>query len=75
MQTYNVFYYNRLVELASEETVHTPTNVKIGRKDIKSRALSELAPNGNLSCLLSTADPETALQTHFLHEVGGNIGK
>lgn len=65
----------RLVELASEETAHTPTNVKIGRKDIKSRALSELAPNGNLSCLLSTADPETALQTHFLHEVGGNIAQ
>lgn len=52
-----------------------PRNVKSTRRDVKSRALSELAPNGNLSCLLSTGDPDTALRTHFLYEVGGNIGK
>jgi hypothetical protein len=38
-------------------------------------ALTDLAPNGNLSCLLTTADPDLALQTHFLYEMGGNIGK
>lgn len=42
----------------------------------RSRPLSELAPRGlALSCFLSSADPETALQTHFLCEIGGNIGK
>lgn len=42
----------------------------------RSRPLSELAPRGlALSCILSSADPEMALQTHFLYEVGGNIGK
>ncbi|XP_014239278.1 rho GTPase-activating protein conundrum [Cimex lectularius] len=61
----------RIVELARE----CPRNVKSTRRDAKSRALSELAPNGNLSCLLSTGDPETALRTHFLYEVGGNIGQ
>lgn len=48
---------------------------KPGRKDLKSRALTELAPNGNLSCLLTTADPDMATRTHFLYETGGNIGK
>jgi len=39
------------------------------------KPLSELAPGIALSCILSGAEPETALQTHFLHEYGGNIGK
>jgi hypothetical protein len=43
--------------------------------DMKSRALAELAPNGNLSCILATSCPELFLQTHYLYEVGGNIGK
>ncbi|KAI5756237.1 hypothetical protein M8J77_023273 [Diaphorina citri] len=47
-----------------------------GRRDMKVRgALTDLAPNGNLSCLLTTADPDLALQTHFLYEMGGNIGQ
>lgn len=41
---------------------------------MKQRVLTELAPNGNLSCLLSTADEDMALKTHFLYEVGGNLG-
>ncbi|EEB18162.1 conserved hypothetical protein [Pediculus humanus corporis] len=42
----------------------------------RSRPLSELAPRGlALSCFLSSAAPEMALQTHFLCEVGGNIVK
>uniref|UniRef100_A0A8D8QRU7 Rho GTPase-activating protein 18 n=2 Tax=Cacopsylla melanoneura TaxID=428564 RepID=A0A8D8QRU7_9HEMI len=46
------------------------------RRDLKARgALTDLAPNGNLSCLLTTADPDLALQTHFLYEMGGNIGQ
>lgn len=60
----------RVAELSRE----CSRNVKSTRRDIKSRALSELAPNGNLSCLLSTGDRDTALRTHFLYEVGGNIG-
>ncbi|PSN34389.1 hypothetical protein C0J52_15171 [Blattella germanica] len=43
--------------------------------DMKSRALAELAPNGNLSCILATSSPEVSLQTHYLYEVGGNIGQ
>jgi hypothetical protein len=43
--------------------------------DMKSRALAELAPNGNLSCILATSCPELSLQTQYLYEVGGNIGK
>lgn len=35
----------------------------------------QLAHNANLSCLLATADVDLALKTHFLYEVGGNIGK
>lgn len=61
----------RVVELARD----APRLVKSTRREMKSRALSELAPNGNLSCLLSTGDPDTALRTHFLYEVGGNIGQ
>ena len=52
--------------------------MKIARKphhDAKSRALAELAPNGNLSCILATSCPQVSLQTHYLYEVGGNIGK
>ncbi|CAA9995470.1 unnamed protein product [Nesidiocoris tenuis] len=60
----------RVVEAAKE----CPRNTKSTRRDVKSRALSELAPNGNLSCLLSTGDADTALKTHFLYEIGGNIG-
>lgn len=64
------------MEEAGKQTVtkngHTS---KTGRKDLKSRALTELAPNGNLSCLLTTADPDMATKTHFLYETGGNIGK
>ncbi|RZF43448.1 hypothetical protein LSTR_LSTR001709 [Laodelphax striatellus] len=67
----------RLVEKAQQMPVIQAVSghTKLGRRDIKSRALSELAPNGNLSCILSTADPDMAQQTHFLHEVGGNIGQ
>ena len=61
----------RVVEMARE----APRCVKSTKREVKARALSELAPNGNLSCLLSTGDPDIALQTHFLYEVGGNIGK
>ncbi|BES92187.1 RhoGAP [Nesidiocoris tenuis] len=61
----------RVVEAAKE----CPRNTKSTRRDVKSRALSELAPNGNLSCLLSTGDADTALKTHFLYEIGGNIGQ
>uniref|UniRef100_A0A0A9WXS8 Rho GTPase-activating protein 18 n=3 Tax=Lygus hesperus TaxID=30085 RepID=A0A0A9WXS8_LYGHE len=61
----------RAVELAKD----CPRNTKSTRRDAKSRALSELAPNGNLSCLLSTGDSDTALKTHFLYEIGGNIGQ
>ncbi|XP_018915682.2 rho GTPase-activating protein conundrum isoform X1 [Bemisia tabaci] len=63
----------KLVERGIQKFDSTP--FKLGRRDIKSRALSELAPNGNLSCLLTTADPDMALATHFLYEVGGNIGQ
>ncbi|KAK6619487.1 hypothetical protein RUM43_012244 [Polyplax serrata] len=42
----------------------------------RSRPLHELAPRGlALSCFLSSAAPETALQTHFLCEAGGNLIK
>jgi len=64
------------VEEAAKQTVTTNGHaIKSGRKDLKSRALTELAPNGNLSCLLTTADPDMATRTHFLYETGGNIGK
>ncbi|XP_059483843.1 rho GTPase-activating protein conundrum [Neocloeon triangulifer] len=49
--------------------------LKLRRQDGRNRALCELAPNGNLSCLLASADSETALKTHFLYEHGGNIGQ
>jgi hypothetical protein len=44
-------------------------------QDARCRALCELARNGNLSCLLASAEPTTALQTHSLYERGGNIGQ
>jgi len=66
----------RIVEEAAKQTVtKNGLAAKSGRKDHKSRALTELAPNGNLSCLLTTADPDMATRTHFLYETGGNIGK
>jgi hypothetical protein len=72
-----MIFCSRLIDQSSKMEVQVPQGggaVKMGRKD-KSRALSELAPNGNLSCLLATADADMALQTHFLHEIGGNIGE
>ncbi|XP_050423540.1 rho GTPase-activating protein conundrum-like [Adelges cooleyi] len=66
----------KIVEEAAKQTVtKNGVAVKTGRKDLKSRALTELAPNGNLSCLLTTADPDMATRTHFLYETGGNIGQ
>ena len=58
--------------------VFASAGLKVSRRphyDMKSRALAELAPNGNLSCILTTGSPELSLQTHYLYEVGGNIGK
>lgn len=55
-----------------------PVAYKVSRRphyDMKSHALAELAPNGNLGCILATSCPEVSLQTHYLYEVGGNIGK
>lgn len=66
----------KIVEEAAKQTVTKNGHMgKPGRKDLKSRALTELAPNGNLSCLLTTADPDMATKTHFLYETGGNIGQ
>jgi len=66
----------KIVEEAAKQTVTKNGHIgKPGRKDLKSRALTELAPNGNLSCLLTTADPDMATRTHFLYETGGNIGQ
>lgn len=65
------------MEEAAKQTATTNGGhaAKTSRKELKSRALTELAPNGNLSCLLTTADPDMATRTHFLYETGGNIGK
>lgn len=62
-------------EAAKQTVTKNGHSAKPCRKDLKSRALTELAPNGNLSCLLTTADPDMATRTHFLYETGGNIGK
>lgn len=71
-----MYVWYRIVDEAAKQTVtKNGRTVKPGRKDLKSRALTELAPNGNLSCLLTTADPDMATKTHFLYETGGNIGK
>lgn len=61
-------------EAAKQTVTKNGHSAKPCRKDLKSRALTELAPNGNLSCLLTTADPDMATRTHFLYETGGNIG-
>lgn len=71
-------FLNRLVEQANAQP-EAPSgtsnqHLKLRRQDARNRALCELAPNGNLSCLLASADPTTALQTHSLFERGGNIG-
>ena len=65
----------RITEIGSKNSPRNINNKQVRRKDIKQRVLTELAPNGNLSCLLATADAETALRTHFLYEIGGNLGK
>lgn len=67
----------RIVEEANFRDSELRSKKKLGpgRRDMKARALTDLAPNGNLSCLLTTADAEMALETHFLYEVGGNIGQ
>jgi hypothetical protein len=72
-------FYARIVEEASKRCeVFASVGLKPSRRlhyDMKSRALAELAPNGNLSCIIATGSPELSLQTHYLYEVGGNIGK
>ncbi|XP_069678345.1 rho GTPase-activating protein conundrum-like [Periplaneta americana] len=69
----------RIMEEASKRCeIPMAPGMKVSRRphhDIKSRALAELAPNGNLSCILATSHPELFLQTHYLYEVGGNIGQ
>lgn len=50
----------------------TGTNPVLGHS--RGNGVLQLAHNANLSCLLATADSELALKTHFLYEVGGNIG-
>lgn len=64
----------RITEIGSKSSPRNLNNKQLRRKDIKHRVLTELAPNGNLSCLLATADNDMALRTHFLYEIGGNIG-
>jgi len=69
----------RIMEEAGKRCeVFASVGLKVSRRlhyDMKSRALAELAPNGNLSCILATGSPELSLQTHYLYEVGGNIGQ
>lgn len=69
----------RIMEEAGKRCeVFASAGLKVSRRlhyDVKSRALAELAPNGNLSCILATGCPELSLQTHYLYEVGGNIGQ
>ncbi|XKL62665.1 hypothetical protein PGB90_002498 [Kerria lacca] len=65
----------KIVEIGSKNSPGNLNIKQLRRKDMKQRVLTELAPNGNLSCLLATADSETALKTHFLYEIGGNIGQ
>ncbi|XP_049773389.1 rho GTPase-activating protein conundrum [Schistocerca cancellata] len=64
----------RIVEEASKRSDVPMTGIKMPRKP-QSRALAELAPNGNLSCMLATGYPEITLQTHYLYEIGGNIAQ
>jgi len=72
-------FYARIMEEAGKRCeVFASAGLKVSRRlhyDVKSRALAELAPNGNLSCILATGCPELSLQTHYLYEVGGNIGE
>jgi hypothetical protein len=72
-------FCTRIMEEASKRCeMLASVGFKLSRRphyDMKSRALAELAPNGNLSCILATSCPELSLQTHYLYEVGGNIGK
>ncbi|KAJ9593390.1 hypothetical protein L9F63_015094, partial [Diploptera punctata] len=67
----------RIMEEASKMCeIPVGIEIKMPRRpyhDMKSRALAELAPNGNLSCILATSSPEASLQSHYLYEVGGNI--
>lgn len=67
----------KIIEIGSKNSPRNLNNKQFRRKDVKqkSRVLTELAPNGNLSCLLATADNDMALRTHFLYEMGGNIGQ
>ncbi|KAK7603502.1 hypothetical protein V9T40_003501 [Parthenolecanium corni] len=64
-----------IAEIGSKCPSRNVNSKQLRRKDMKQRVLTELAPNGNLSCLLATADSDTALRTHFLYEIGGNIGQ
>lgn len=50
-------------------------NKNKGQRDLFRRAVTELSPDGNLSCLVSIADPLTSVDSHILYEVGGNIGE
>lgn len=50
-------------------------NKNKGQRDLFRRAITELSPDGNLSCLVSIADPLTSIDSHILYEVGGNIGE
>ncbi|XP_067009183.2 rho GTPase-activating protein conundrum [Anabrus simplex] len=67
----------RIAEEATRRSEVPKVSLKFSRRpqDIKSRALAELAPNGNLSCFLATGYPEMTLQTHYLYEIGGNIAQ
>jgi hypothetical protein len=72
-------FYARIMEEASKRCeMFASEGLKVSRHlhhNMKSRALAELAPNVNLSCILATGSRESFLQTHYLYEVGGNIGK
>lgn len=66
----------RIVDEATRRADMSNNGLKVARRHHdKSRALAELAPNGNLSCILATGYPELTLQTHFLYEIGGNIAQ
>ncbi|GLH10064.1 Uncharacterized protein GBIM_15053, partial [Gryllus bimaculatus] len=66
----------RIVDEATRRADMSNSGLKVARRyHDKSRALAELAPNGNLSCILASGYPELTLQTHFLYEIGGNIAQ
>lgn len=54
-------------------------NVQGGNGAVRRRQAprsQEINKNGpNLSCLLTRMNPDMALKTHALYEIGGNIGK